>query len=162
MITTLVATLAVALTPTTGAHCPRGLHSVADYRGYASVVYLRGSVSKRAHRRLAYMLKCQSGSKAAKLAERYHRRYKRQRVARRRPAVPSILVRIARCESGGDPRAISPGGTYRGKYQFAMSTWASVGGRGDPAAASEAEQDRRAMILLRTGGPGHWPVCSRR
>ncbi len=75
--------------------------------------------------------------------------------------IPRVLASIARCESRGDPRAISPGGTYRGKYQFSFSTWASVGGKGDPSAASETEQDRRAAILYRTGGPGHWPVCGR-
>ena len=73
--------------------------------------------------------------------------------------VGSRLERIAQCESGGDPTAISPGGQYRGKYQFHPGTWASVGGSGDPAAAPEAEQDRRAAILLRTGGASHWPVC---
>jgi len=76
-------------------------------------------------------------------------------------AIPPQLASIAKCESGGNPRAISSGGTYRGKYQFSFSTWASVGGKGDPAAASETEQDRRAAILYRTGGPGHWPVCGR-
>ena len=76
-------------------------------------------------------------------------------------AIPPQLASIAQCESGGNPRAISSGGTYRGKYQFSFSTWASVGGKGDPAAASETEQDRRAAILYRTGGPGHWPVCGR-
>jgi len=75
--------------------------------------------------------------------------------------IPAVLASIAMCESHGNPRAISPGGTYRGKYQFSFSTWASVGGSGDPAAASETEQDRRAAILYRTGGPGHWPVCGR-
>jgi hypothetical protein len=75
--------------------------------------------------------------------------------------IPPVLQSIARCESHNDPRAISAGGTYRGKYQFSFSTWASVGGRGDPAAASETEQDRRAAILYRTGGAGHWPVCGR-
>jgi hypothetical protein len=75
--------------------------------------------------------------------------------------IPPQLKAIAHCESKGDPRAISAGGTYRGKYQFSFSTWASVGGRGDPAAASETEQDRRAAKLYRTGGPGHWPVCGR-
>lgn len=75
--------------------------------------------------------------------------------------IPPVLEAIAQCESRGDPRAISAGGTYRGKYQFSFSTWASVGGRGDPAAASETEQDRRAAILLKTGGAGHWPVCGR-
>lgn len=75
--------------------------------------------------------------------------------------IPSVLESIARCESHGDPRAISPGGTYRGKYQFSFATWASVGGDGDPATASETEQDRRAAILYTTGGAGHWPVCGR-
>lgn len=75
--------------------------------------------------------------------------------------IPPQLEAIAECESGGNPRAISAGGTYRGKYQFSFSTWQSVGGRGDPVAASETEQDRRAAKLYRTGGPGHWPVCGR-
>jgi hypothetical protein len=73
--------------------------------------------------------------------------------------IPPQLSSIAECESHGNPRAISAGGTYRGKYQFSFSTWRSVGGRGDPAAATETEQDRRAALLYRTGGPGHWPVC---
>ena len=46
-----------------------------------------------------------------------------------------------------------------GKYQFSYGTWASVGGKGDPARASEAEQDRRAAMLLTRSGAGHWPVC---
>jgi hypothetical protein len=75
--------------------------------------------------------------------------------------IPPQLEAIARCESHSDPRAISAGGTYRGKYQFSLQTWRSVGGRGDPAAASETEQDRRAAKLYRSGGPGHWPVCGR-
>jgi hypothetical protein len=69
------------------------------------------------------------------------------------------LEAIAACESGGDPAAIGGGGLYRGKYQFTYETWASVGGSGDPAAASEAEQDARAAALLARDGAGHWPVC---
>jgi hypothetical protein len=75
--------------------------------------------------------------------------------------IPPVLESIAQCESHGDPQAISAGGTYRGKYQFSFTTWASVGGDGDPADASETEQDRRAAMLYRSGGPGHWPVCGR-
>lgn len=71
------------------------------------------------------------------------------------------LSAIAACESGGDPRAISPGGTYRGKYQFDYDTWAGVGGHGDPAAASEAEQDMRAATLYSQRGAAPWPVCGR-
>jgi len=69
------------------------------------------------------------------------------------------LEAIAACESGGDPTAIGGGGLYRGKYQFTYGTWQSVGGTGDPAAAPEAEQDRRAAILLTRDGTGQWPVC---
>jgi hypothetical protein len=69
------------------------------------------------------------------------------------------LEAIAACESGGDPAAVGGGGLYRGKYQFSYETWQSVGGTGDPAAASEAEQDQRAAMLLARDGAGHWPVC---
>ena len=68
---------------------------------------------------------------------------------------------LARCESTGNPAAVSPGGLYRGLYQFSMRTWASVGGAGDPAKASAAEQTRRAQILYGRAGAGQWPVCGK-
>jgi hypothetical protein len=74
-------------------------------------------------------------------------------------AVPRSLRLIAECESGGDPRAISPDGTYRGKYQFSRGTWRGLGGQGDPAKASEAEQDRLALKLYRQSGNAPWPNC---
>ena len=64
-----------------------------------------------------------------------------------------------RPESGGDPSAVAGGGTYRGKYQFSREAWAGVGGSGDPAAASEGEQDRRAATLYARTGSSSWPVC---
>lgn len=69
------------------------------------------------------------------------------------------LDAIAACESGGDPTAVSSDGTYRGKYQFDYGTWESVGGTGDPAAASEQEQDYRAALLYARAGSSPWPVC---
>jgi len=74
-------------------------------------------------------------------------------------AAPPHLEAIAACESGGNPSAVDASGTYRGKYQFDMQTWASVGGSGDPAAASEAEQDARAAQLYAQSGSTPWPVC---
>jgi hypothetical protein len=71
----------------------------------------------------------------------------------------STLNAIADCESGGNPHAISAGGTYRGKYQFDYGTWESVGGHGDPAQASEAEQDYRAALLYERSGSSPWPIC---
>ena len=74
--------------------------------------------------------------------------------------VPSAtLSAIASCESGGDPTAVSADGAYHGKYQFDYGTWASVGGSGDPAAASEAEQDYRAAVLYARSGSSAWPTC---
>jgi peptidoglycan hydrolase-like protein with peptidoglycan-binding domain len=72
------------------------------------------------------------------------------------------LQRIAQCESGGDPTAVSADGTYRGKYQFDRTTWRQMGGTGDPAAAPEAEQDRIAAQLLAQRGTAPWPVCGDR
>jgi hypothetical protein len=73
--------------------------------------------------------------------------------------LPRVLRLIAECESGGNPRAVSPGGQYRGKYQFSMSTWQNLGGEGDPADAPEAEQDRIALKLYRRAGTAPWPNC---
>lgn len=77
-------------------------------------------------------------------------------------APSGALAQIAQCESGGNPRAISPGGTYRGKYQFHPDTWRANGGHGnDPAAAPESEQDRVAAVLYAREGASPWPVCGR-
>ncbi|HEV2813649.1 MAG TPA: transglycosylase family protein [Solirubrobacteraceae bacterium] len=86
-------------------------------------------------------------------------RLERRNRALARVATPPHLAAIAACESGGNPRAVDASGTYRGKYQFDLQTWASVGGSGDPAAAPEAEQDRRAAILYARAGASPWPVC---
>jgi peptidoglycan hydrolase-like protein with peptidoglycan-binding domain len=74
-------------------------------------------------------------------------------------ASSATLERIAQCESGGDPTAVSADGRYRGKYQFTRATWRAMGGSGDPAAAPEAEQDQRAAALLAAQGTAPWPVC---
>jgi peptidoglycan hydrolase-like protein with peptidoglycan-binding domain len=74
--------------------------------------------------------------------------------------LPAILREIAECESGGNPRAISPGGQYRGKYQFSRETWLNLGGSGDPAEAPEWQQDRLALKLYRLRGTAPWPNCA--
>lgn len=99
-----------------------------------------------------------------RLDQRTDAKRKRERAA---AAVPSgavagvsqaTLDAIASCESGGDPAAVNAGGYY-GKYQFDLGTWASVGGTGNPADASEGEQDYRASILYQRAGASPWPVC---
>src|SRR3954451_22183545 len=75
------------------------------------------------------------------------------------PATPQLAA-IAACESGGNPSAVGGGGAFRGKYQFTYESWQAVGGSGDPADAPEAEQDRRAAMLMERGGADNWPVCA--
>jgi peptidoglycan hydrolase-like protein with peptidoglycan-binding domain len=71
----------------------------------------------------------------------------------------ATLARIARCESGGNPAAVSSSGQYRGKYQFSRATWRALGGKGDPARAAESVQDALAAKLLAQRGTSPWPVC---
>ena len=71
-----------------------------------------------------------------------------------------MWARLAQCESGGNPRAVSASGTYHGLYQFSVATWRSVGGSGLPSQASPAEQTKRAQILQQRAGWGQWPACS--
>ncbi len=82
-----------------------------------------------------------------------------------RAAIASVgrgtLAAIARCESHNNPRAIGGGGRYRGMFQMTFTIWRSVGGKGDPARASVAEQYRRAALLYRRDGAGQWPICGR-
>jgi Transglycosylase-like domain/Putative peptidoglycan binding domain len=78
----------------------------------------------------------------------------------KRVKLPAVLKRIAQCESGGNIRAVSSSGRYRGKFQFDMATWRSLGGKGDPAKASEAMQDRLALKLYRARGTAPWANCA--
>jgi uncharacterized protein YlxW (UPF0749 family) len=78
------------------------------------------------------------------------------------PEEAAFLAKVRQCESGGNYSIVSSTGRYRGAYQFSVQTWQGVGGTGDPAAASPAEQDARALALLRLQGTRAWPVCSRR
>jgi uncharacterized protein YabE (DUF348 family) len=66
---------------------------------------------------------------------------------------------LAKCESGGNPRAVNPSGYY-GLYQFSLATWHSVGGTGNPIDATPAEQTHRAEILYNKAGAGQWTCGS--
>ena len=74
--------------------------------------------------------------------------------------VATVMAKIAECESGSNPTAVSPSGEYRGKYQFSQATWESLGGTGDPAEADENVQDMYAAGLYQQRGLAPWPACS--
>ncbi|WP_406527401.1 peptidoglycan DD-metalloendopeptidase family protein [Streptomyces sp. I8-5] len=69
----------------------------------------------------------------------------------------TVWDRLAECESGQD--FTNRNAPYYGGFQFLQSTWNAVGGVGNPADASPAEQLKRAKILLAEEGPGQW-TCS--
>ena len=71
-----------------------------------------------------------------------------------------VWAALARCESGGNPLAVSSNGLYYGLYQFSVGTWRAMGGSGLPTNASAAEQTQRAQALQARSGWGQWPACS--
>lgn len=70
------------------------------------------------------------------------------------------LDNIAICESGQNPRAYNPAGPYYGAFQFHMSTWKSLGEKGDPRNKSYGYQREVAARLQQRSGWGSWPHCS--
>jgi hypothetical protein len=146
--------------------CGSTIATQKKFKWYSGRVYQRTKISKRSLFRLDKMRLCSLNMKANRNMLHFQRKLGKKRRARiladRVFSVRPHLRSIARCESHGNPRAISPSGKYRGKYQFSFSTWASVGGQGDPASNSEYEQDKRAEMLYKRSGPGQWPVCQHR
>jgi hypothetical protein len=68
------------------------------------------------------------------------------------------LASTRACESGGR-YGTNTGNGFFGAYQFTLSSWRAVGGRGYPHLAPPLEQDYRAVRLLHLQGAGAWPVC---
>lgn len=82
---------------------------------------------------------------------------------------PAQLARLRACESGGNYRAVSSSGRFRGAYQFDQATWNGVAARHlpwlvgiDPIRVSTNEQDAMARALWSERGPAPWPVCGYR
>ena len=101
-------------------------------------------------------------------------KYHESRAAARLASVPGSLsdeqlARLARCESGGNPRIVSSSGKYHGLYQFDQRTWNGVASRVAPeyigirpSAAPPEVQNAMARGLHAERGRRPWPVCGRR
>lgn len=72
---------------------------------------------------------------------------------------PEKAARVCRCESSGNPRALSRNRLYAGLFQFSRETWQSVGG-GDPY--DPITNSEHAYRLWRRRGWRPWPTCGRR
>ena len=97
---------------------------------------------------------CQTRRCERRVAHR-HTRWRWHQITR--PYRP-WLARTRACESGGR-YFIATGNGFYGAYQFTITSWLAVGGRGLPHQAEPLEQDYRAVRLLHVQGRGAWPVC---
>lgn len=81
-------------------------------------------------------------------------------------ADPNMMKKIAKCESGYNPEAISPSGAYHGLYQFVAGTWVSNRNAMGLDPNLELRRDpeeaiKTAAFKMGRDGYGAWPVCSR-
>ena len=149
---------AAALHPLLGGH-----RTVAAQMRTAKVANLRADLTARTVK-LARKLDASAAAERRRARGRSPAQLRaRIRDLKRRLSAPTAsptMQAIAQCESGGNP-ATDTGNGFYGKYQFDLQTWQAMGGTGNPAQASEAEQDRRAAALYAQAGPSPWPVCGR-
>lgn len=78
-----------------------------------------------------------------------------------RDSMAAKLHRLRMCESGDSYRENTHNG-YFGAYQFASSTWHSLGYSGLPNHAKAATQDAAATKLHDRAGWHAWPSCAAR
>ena len=69
------------------------------------------------------------------------------------------LERIKQCESGGDYKAVSRSGRYKGAYQADDQTWNGYGGYQRADEAPPEVQDQWARELQARRGNAPWPTC---
>jgi len=157
--TYIVPLLVAAVAFPTGAVAATGGESAASQIGLADARPVKIEMLQRPAEQLEQAIRIAAGKLQAENRARLQRQ-RRESFAHLPGGVSlATLNAIAACESGRNPTAVSAGGTYRGLYQFDYGTWASVGGKGDPAAASVAEQTYRAALLYSRSGSSPWPVC---
>jgi hypothetical protein len=104
---------------------------------------------------------------AARLAEARAAAARASRSARRTTGTPiavggDVWGALARCESGGNPRAVGGGGRYFGAFQFSLGSWRAAGMSGNPVDYDYGTQVAAAQRLQARSGWGQWPHCSRR
>ena len=105
-------------------------------------------------------------SHASHKSHKSHVSHRSHTAASPAPAGPSgggnlsgVWLQLRLCESGNN-YAEDTGNGYYGAYQFALSTWQSLGYSGLPSDASPAVQDQAAQKLQALAGWGQWPACS--
>lgn len=166
-----------ATSPTIDPTCPRGLHSVGDFRAYAARVYRRPTVTARAQGRLAYMKKCQHSPWAKGMVKRYATRYKREREARQeRARVAAAIAAVATfqcdfgrfaipcyivaCESTNGSWTVENEIGAKGPYQFLGKPVIDNHHWPVDSVADKLAHHRLARTLWAGGaGSHHWAEC---
>jgi hypothetical protein len=109
---------------------------------------------------------CSSDPCDKRIGKRWARKHPKARLASVVAPYRAWLNRVGECEDNDNPAAgptgyqSNTGNGFFGRYQFTLSSWAAVGGRGRPDLAPPLEQDFRAIRLLHLQGPRAWPVCA--
>lgn len=90
-----------------------------------------------------------------------------ERYAAQYGARKDIMLFIMKCESGYNPSAVSPSGSFAGLFQFMSSTWSSnrnaMGLDPNPALRTNAEEAiKTAAFKMGRDGYGAWPACSKK
>lgn len=161
---------------------------LADQNAFASLVRQRQSLNQAVHHEQQLLAQVQArqaalaaqeaqaaaARQAAMAAARAARAARAAQAAQGAPLAVSVatlggssssasfaedLARLRQCESGDDYQA-NTGNGYYGAYQFALSTWESLGFSGLPSAAPPATQTQAATELQHEAGWGQWPVCA--
>ena len=77
------------------------------------------------------------------------------------PDNAAVWESIAKCETNGN-WSENTGNGYFGGLQFSQGAWNSVGGTGNPSAASKDEQISRGKMLQNLRGWGVWGACAKK
>jgi hypothetical protein len=147
--------LIVGVLIATSSGLPPDVDPVEQYKPRFDFCNTRECDQRVAHKRHVRKVRAQ---------QRAHKRAVRRRAMKRRYIQPYLgwLASVRSCESptGVDSAPFnSKGDRFHGYYQFVLSTWRSVGGKGDPHKASWLEQSYRAVRLRLRTGTSPWPVC---
>lgn len=171
----------------TAAHEAQRIAGVSAAIAIANQVKAEEEAARRAEEEAAAAQAAREREAAAKAAKAEEAKRKPQpsattpRKAALAPAVPTTAATprsgeptaeqwaaLRACEASGNYGAVSPGGRFRGAYQFDQATWDHVAKShfphlvgADPAQASPADQDAVALALYRSRGASPWPRCGR-
>lgn len=171
LIATLTALLAIAVSAPTVTNIPKEQKLVAGTVALSAdrsaIEEVRAEQRRLAAEEAARIEAANREAEAQRLAQAARARASRQKAVRSPVAAisgaPSDLVdRLAMCESGMRPDAVSRSGKFFGAFQFMLSTWQKFRS-GNPINYSYAEQKAVIMQFFPVSSwRSQFPACARK